>query len=52
MGVNPGYLSEALAHMVGPDVVVEASGPLSPLALRSADSGTFTVLTMPVLMKT
>jgi DNA-binding transcriptional MerR regulator len=48
MVLNPGFVSEALGVMVGPDVVVEASGALRPLVLRSADTGTLTVLTMPV----
>ena len=34
--------------MVGPDLVIEASDPLHPIMLRSADTGTFSVLTMPV----
>jgi DNA-binding transcriptional MerR regulator len=48
MTVNPSYLTETLDVMVGPDVVVEASDALLPITLRSADTGTFTVLTMPI----
>ena len=48
MTLNAGFVAEALAVMVGPDVVVEASDALRPLTLRSADTGTLTVLTMPV----
>lgn len=46
--VNPEFLVQTLDLMVGPDVVVEASGPLQPITLRSADAGTLTVLTMPI----
>lgn len=46
--LNPSYLIEALRVMVGPEVLVEASGPLRPLTLRSADTGSLSVLTMPI----
>ena len=46
--VNPGFVGEALAGLVGPDVVIEVSDALRPVVLRSADSGTFSVWTMPV----
>ncbi len=42
------FLAEALAATVGPDVVIEAVDPRRPVTLRSADTGTFSVLTMPV----
>ncbi|MHB1498560.1 MAG: DNA polymerase III subunit beta family protein [Acidimicrobiales bacterium] len=48
MTLNAGFVAEALEVMVGPDVVVEANDALRPLTLRSADTGTLTVLTMPV----
>lgn len=46
--LNPDFVSEALAQMVGADVIIEASEPLQPVTLRSADTGTLTVLTMPI----
>ena len=42
------FLAEAVTAMVGPDLVIEAFDPLGPVTLRSADTGTFAVLTMPV----
>lgn len=48
MTLNPGFITEALEVMVGPDVVVEAGDALLPVTLRSADTGTLTVLTMPI----
>ena len=48
VAVNPDFLAEALDLMVGSDVVVDVTGPLQPVTLRSADAGTFTVLTMPI----
>lgn len=42
------FLTEAVAAMVGPDLVIEAFDPLQPITLRSADTGTFSVLTMPI----
>jgi DNA polymerase-3 subunit beta len=42
------FLTEAVRATVGPDVMIEAVDPLQPITLRSADTGTFSVLTMPV----
>ena len=42
------FFAEAVEAMVGPDLVVEAVDPLKPITLRSADTGTFSVLTMPI----
>ena len=42
------FFTEAVAAMVGPDLVIEALDPLKPITLRSADTGTFSVLTMPI----
>lgn len=47
MFVDPRFFAEAVRATVGPDVVIEAFDPLEPLTLRSADTGTFSVLTMP-----
>ena len=44
----PGQLSAAVAAGVGPDVLVELTGPDTPAVVRSADQGTFTSLVMPV----
>ncbi|MDA8297738.1 MAG: hypothetical protein M0004_14350 [Actinomycetota bacterium] len=46
--VNSDYLAEALEHLAGPDVVIEVGEPLQPVVLRSADTGTCTVWTMPI----
>ncbi len=46
--VDSRYFAEAVDATVGPDVVIEAVDPLAPITLRSADTGTFSVLTMPI----
>lgn len=46
--VNPLFVSEALAALVGPDVIIEASDALRPIVLRSADDGALSVWTMPI----
>ena len=46
--LNVGFVVEALAAHLGPDIVVEVLAPLRPIAFRSADAGTFNVLVMPV----
>jgi DNA polymerase-3 subunit beta len=46
--LDPRFFADAVAATVGPDLVIEASGPLEPVTLRSADTGTFSVLTMPI----
>jgi DNA polymerase-3 subunit beta len=46
--VDTRYFAEAVNATVGPDVVIEAFDPLQPITLRSADTGTFSVLTMPI----
>ncbi len=48
MFVDPRFFGEAVNATVGPDLVIEVSDPLQPLTLRSADTGTFSVLTMPI----
>lgn len=45
--IDSRFFAEAVEAMVGPDLVIEAFDPLQPITLRSADTGTFTVLTMP-----
>ncbi len=45
---NVGFVAEALAAHVGPDVAIEVVEPLRPVTFRSADAGTFSVLVMPV----
>ncbi|MGH7043429.1 MAG: MerR family transcriptional regulator, partial [Acetobacteraceae bacterium] len=47
MFVDLRFFTEAAQATVGPDLVIEASDPLQPITLRSADTGTFSVLTMP-----
>ncbi len=46
--LNAGFVAEALAAHVGPDVAIEVVEPLRPVTFRSADAGTFSVLVMPV----
>jgi DNA-binding transcriptional MerR regulator len=46
--VDARFFTEAVEATVGPDLVVEAIDPLQPITLRSADTGTFSVLTMPI----
>jgi DNA-binding transcriptional MerR regulator len=46
--LNADFVSEALAAHVGPEVAIEVVEPLRPVTFRSADSGTFSVLVMPV----
>jgi DNA polymerase-3 subunit beta len=48
MAVDPRFFAEAVAATIGPDLVIEAFDPLAPITLRSADTGTFSVLTMPI----
>lgn len=46
--LNPVFVSEALACLVGPDVIIEASDALRPIVLRSADDSALSVWTMPI----
>lgn len=46
--LNAGFVAEALAAHVGPDVPIDVVEPLRPVTFRSADTGTFSVLLMPV----
>jgi DNA polymerase-3 subunit beta len=48
MFVDRRFFAEAVTAMVGPDLVIEALDPLRPVTLRSADTGTLAVLTMPI----
>ncbi len=47
--VNPEFAASAAKHAVGAEIVIEATSPDQPLLFRSADSGTYTSLLMPVL---
>ena len=42
------FLADAVAAQVGPDTAVEVADPLAPVILRSADTGTVRVWTMPI----
>jgi len=44
----PAVLSAAVSAGVGPDTLIELTGPATPAVVRSADQGTFTTLVMPV----
>jgi DNA-binding transcriptional MerR regulator len=46
--IDSRFFAEAVEAMVGPDLVIEAFEPSQPITLRSADTGTFSVLTMPI----
>lgn len=46
--VDVRFFTEAVDATVGPDLVIEAYDQLHPIVLRSADTGTFSVLTMPI----
>lgn len=47
VGFSPSLLAPALQAAVGPDALLELSGPNRPCVLRSADQGTFSTLVMP-----
>ena len=46
--VDMQFFVEAVEATVGPDVLIEVIDPLQPITIRSADTGTFSVLTMPL----
>lgn len=48
IGFTPALLAAALADGVGPDVLLEIGPSSRPVAVRSADQGTFSTLVMPV----
>lgn len=49
--IDTGFVTEALAVHVGPDIAMEVVDPLRPVTFRSADEGTLSVLVMPVRTK-
>ncbi|MER6998612.1 transcriptional regulator, partial [Streptomyces sp. NPDC000410] len=51
IGFDPAVLAPALDAGVGPDVLLEISGPAEPVLVRSADQGSFTTLVMPVALE-
>ena len=48
IGINPTFLVEAAQLAEGPELLIEASGPVAPLVVRSATDGSYTCLIMPV----
>uniref|UniRef100_A0AAU2K2K5 MerR family transcriptional regulator n=1 Tax=Streptomyces sp. NBC_00049 TaxID=2903617 RepID=A0AAU2K2K5_9ACTN len=50
IGFDPAVLAPALESGVGPDVLLEISGPTLPVLVRSADQGSFSTLVMPVAL--
>jgi DNA-binding transcriptional MerR regulator len=48
IGVRPQFLLDAAQLAVGPELLIEASSPTSPLVVRSATDGSYTCLIMPV----
>lgn len=46
--LNGVFLADAIDAQVGPDVILEISGGLEPVIVRSADAGTVSVLIMPI----
>jgi DNA-binding transcriptional MerR regulator len=47
IGFDPRMLASAVETSVGPDVLLEITGPREPVVVRSADQGSFTTLVMP-----
>ncbi|HET6501013.1 MAG TPA: hypothetical protein VFG87_09655 [Amycolatopsis sp.] len=45
---DPRRLASAVQTSVGPEVLLEITGPREPVVVRSADQGSFTTLVMPV----
>ena len=48
IGINPQFVLEAAQLAVGPELLIEASSPTTPLVVRSATDGSYTCLIMPV----
>ena len=46
--LDAGYVSDAIRHAVGPEVIIEIEDPMRPVVFRSADDGTDACLIMPV----
>lgn len=47
--LDAAYLTDALRHAVGPEVVIDLDEPQQPVVVRSADDGTFTTRIMPIV---
>lgn len=47
---DPNVLGPIVEAGVGPEVLLETSGPARPLLVRSADQGSYTTLVMPVAL--
>lgn len=47
--IDAAYLTDALRHAVGPEVVIDLDEPEQPVVVRSADDGTFTTRIMPIV---
>ena len=48
VALMPSFATDAVRAAVGPEVVIEITGPLAPVVFRSADDGTCTTMLMPV----
>lgn len=48
VAVDTAYAAAAVDAAVGPDLVIEITGELTPLVFRSADDGTFITMLMPM----
>ncbi|MEN3272912.1 MAG: hypothetical protein V7636_1673 [Actinomycetota bacterium] len=48
VAVDTEYAAAAVEAAVGPDLVIEITGELTPLVFRSADDGTFITMLMPM----
>jgi DNA-binding transcriptional MerR regulator len=46
--LQPRYLLDALVAVRSPEVLIDLAGPLNPLRIRAAGSGSFATLIMPV----
>ena len=42
------FLDDAISNSIGPDLMIEATGPLAPVSFRSADDGSYLCMVMPI----
>ena len=51
IGFNPAFLADALEAGIGGEAILQLGSPLDPVAIRSADDGTLTILVMPIKLR-
>ena len=49
-GLNPRYALDAAQYSVGPDLVLDITGPDRPMVFRSADDGSYIYMLMPITL--